>query len=190
MIFLFQNLEPILIYWFFRFITIVAGIMIDNRSNTTKRAMSLLSVQGPSEIIVQFTSMIQYQISNYARYGLTSSQLVMELWTKVMCIIWKEAETDLFVYVLDTVFRNVFHSQTLQWARELLINLITVSVVVEKFHKILIFNCFRILVVPKKMLQLLGQSLILCFKVQINDHFYCLNIQLYYIIVHIMLFWH
>lgn len=104
--------------------------MADNRSNTTKRAMNLLSVQGPSEIILQFTSMIQYQISNYTRYGLTSSQLVMELWAKVMCTIWKEAESNLFVYVLDTVFRNVFRSQSLQWARELLINLITVSVIV------------------------------------------------------------
>lgn len=130
MIFIFKNLEPILIYLFYRFIIIVTDIMADNRSNTTKRAMNLLSVQGPSEIVLQFTSMIQYQISNYTRYGLTSSQLVMELWAKVMCTIWKEAESNLFVYVLDTVFRNVFRSQSLQWARELLINLITVSVIV------------------------------------------------------------
>lgn len=112
----------------YRFISIVAGIMADNRNNTTKRAMNLLSVQGPSEIILQFTNMIQCQISNYARYGLTSPQSVMDLWTNVICVVWKEAESDLFVYVLDTIFKNVFRTQSLQWARELLINLINVSV--------------------------------------------------------------
>lgn len=112
----------------YRFVSIVAGIMADNRNNTTKRAMNLLSVQGPSEIILQFTNMIQYQISNYARYGLTSPQLVMDLWTDVICVVWKEAESDLFVYVLDTIFKNVFRAQSLQWARELLISLINVSV--------------------------------------------------------------
>lgn len=106
--------------------------MADNRNSTTKRAMNLLSVQGPSEIILQFTSMIQYQISSYVRYGLTSPHPVMKLWTDVVCIIWKEAESDLFVYVLDAVFRNVFRSDSLQWARELLISLITVSVSVIK----------------------------------------------------------
>lgn len=105
----------------------MAGIIVDNRNNTTKRAMNLLSVQGLSEIILQFTNMIQYQISNYARYGLTSPHLVMDLWTKVVCIVWKEAEADLFVYVLDTVFKNVFRTELLQWARELLISLIAVS---------------------------------------------------------------
>jgi len=113
----------------YRFITIVAGIMAENRSNTTKRAIHLLSVQGPSEIIVQFINMIQYQIAHYARYGLTSTHPVMELWTKVVCAAWKETESDLFVHVLDTVFRNIFRSQSLQWARELLISLITVCIV-------------------------------------------------------------
>lgn len=126
---------------FYRFITIVAGIMADNRSNTTKRAMNLLSVQGPSEIILQFTNMIQNQISNYTRYGLTSSHPVMEFWTKVVCVVWKEAESDLFVYVLDAVFRNVFRSQSLQWARELLIRLITVSAILGNDKQILIFIC-------------------------------------------------
>lgn len=106
------------------------GIMTDNRNNTTKRAMNLMSVQRPSEIILQFTNMIQYQITNYARYGLTSPHLVMDLWAKVVCIVWKEAEADLFVYVLDTVFKNVFKTQSLQWARELLISLITVSIII------------------------------------------------------------
>lgn len=100
--------------------------MTDNRSNTTKCAMNLLSVQGPSEIILQFTNMIQYQITNYTRYGLLNSQPVMDIWTKVICTVWREAESDLFVYVLDTIFRNVFRSESLQWAQELLINLITV----------------------------------------------------------------
>lgn len=121
-----------MIYLLFRFITIVAGIMADNKNSTTKRAMNLLSVQGPSEITLQFTNMIQYQISNYARYGLLSPHSVMEFWTKVVCTVWKEAESDLFVYVLDTIFKNVFRTQSLQWARELLISLITVSVVFEK----------------------------------------------------------
>lgn len=89
--------------------------------------MNLLSVHGPSEIILQFTNMIQYQISNYKRYGLTCSYPVMELWSKVVCTVWKETESDLLVYVLNTIFRNVLQSQSLQWARELLINLITVS---------------------------------------------------------------
>lgn len=102
--------------------------MVDNRNNTTKRAMNLLSIQGPSEIILQFTNMIQNQISNYARYELTSPHPVMKLWADVMCVVWKEAESDLFVYVLDTIFRNVLQSNTLQWARQLLIDLITVSV--------------------------------------------------------------
>lgn len=103
--------------------------------------MNLLSVQGPSEIILQFTNMIQYQVSNYARYGLTSPQLVIELWTKVACAVWKESECDLFVYVLDTIFRNVFRSDLLQWARELLISLISVSApLLEKLNKILILN--------------------------------------------------
>lgn len=106
--------------------------MTDNRSNTAKRTMNLLSVQGPSEIILQFTNMIQYQISNYTQYGLTNTRPIMNLWTKVVCAIWKESESDLFVYVLDTIFRNVFQSQSLQWARELLINLITVSIFCKK----------------------------------------------------------
>lgn len=106
--------------------------MADNRNNTTKRAMSLLTVQGPSEIILQFTNMIQYQITNYARYGITSPHLVMDLWTKAVCAVWREAETEFFVYVLDTVFKNVFRSESLQWARELLINLITVIVIVRR----------------------------------------------------------
>lgn len=117
-----------MIFLFYRFVSIVAGIMADNRNNTTKRAINFLSVQGPSEIILQFTNMIQIQISNYVRYGLTSPHSVMELWTKVICAVWKEAESDLFVYVLDTVFKNVFRTQSLQWARELLISLINVSV--------------------------------------------------------------
>jgi len=121
-----------LIFLLYRFITIVAGIMADNRNSTTKRAMNLLSVQGPSEITLQFTNMIQYQISNYARYGLISPHSVMDLWTKVVCTVWREADSDLFVYVLDTVFRNVFRTQSIQWARELLICLITVSVIVEQ----------------------------------------------------------
>ncbi|KAE9544479.1 hypothetical protein AGLY_000020 [Aphis glycines] len=108
-----------------KFITIVAGIMKDNRNSSTKRAMNLLSVQGPSEITLQFTNMIQYQISNYTRYGLISSHSVMDFWTKVVCTVWKEAESDMLVYVLDTVFRNVFRTQSIQWAREMLISLIT-----------------------------------------------------------------
>lgn len=110
----------------------MAGILADGRNNTTKRAINLLTAQGPSEIIVQFTNMIQYQISNYARYGLTSTHPVMDLWAKVVCTVLKETESDLFVYILDTVFRNVFQSQSLQWARELLISLITVGVVNRK----------------------------------------------------------
>lgn len=106
--------------------------MADNRNSTTKRAMNLLSVQGPSEITLQFTNMIQCQISNYARYGLISPHSVMDLWTKVVCTVWREADSDLFVYVLDTVFRNVFRTQSIQWARELLISLITVSFVFEQ----------------------------------------------------------
>lgn len=109
--------------------------MTDYRSSTTKRAMNLLNVQGPSEIILQFTNMIQYQISNYKRYGLTSTHPIMELWTKAVCTVWKETESDLFVYVLNTIFRNVFQSQSLQWARELLINLITVSVVCKIYKQ-------------------------------------------------------
>ncbi|XP_025411523.1 ectopic P granules protein 5 homolog isoform X2 [Sipha flava] len=108
-----------------KFINIVAGIMADNRNNTTKRAMSLLTIQGPSEIILQFTNMIQYQISNYVRYGITSPHLVMDLWTKAVCAVWREEESECFVYVLNTVFKNVFRSELLQWARELLISLIT-----------------------------------------------------------------
>lgn len=103
--------------------------MADNRNSSTKRAMNLLSVQGPSEIILQFTNMIQYQISNYTRYGLISPHSVMDFWTKVVCTVWREAESDLFVYVLDTVFRNVFRTQSIQWAREMLISLITVSII-------------------------------------------------------------
>lgn len=117
---------------FFRFINIVAGIMADNRNNTTKRAMSLLTVQGPNEIILQFTNMIQYQITNYSRYGLTNPHLVMDLWTKAVCAVWKEAESEFFVNVLDTVFKNVFRSESLQWAREFLISLITVSIFVRR----------------------------------------------------------
>lgn len=104
-------------------------IMTDNRNNTTKRAMNLISVQGPSEIILQFTNMIQYQISSYVRYGLPSSHLVMDFWAKIVCIVWKESEADLFVYVLDTVFKNVIKTQSLPWARELLISLIAVSII-------------------------------------------------------------
>jgi len=128
------------IYLSYRFITIVASLIADNRSNTTKRAMNLLSVQEPSEIILQFTSMIQNQISNYTRYGLISPHPVMKLWSDVVCVVWKEAESEFFVYVLDTVFRNVFRSESLQWARELLISLITVSALLGKLKKILIFN--------------------------------------------------
>lgn len=114
--------------------------------------MNLLSVQGPSEIILQFTNMIQYQISNYTQYGLTNTHPIMDLWAKVVCAIWKESESDLFVYVLDTIFRNVFQSQSLQWARELLINLITVSIFYKKPQQKI--NCYLFvsnLVVPKKM---------------------------------------
>lgn len=106
--------------------------MADNRNNATKRAISLLTVQGPSEIILQFTNMIQYQISNYARYGITSPHLVMDLWTKAVCAVWREVESECFVYVLDTVFKNVFRSELLQWARELLISLITVSIFLRR----------------------------------------------------------
>ncbi|XP_050432163.1 ectopic P granules protein 5 homolog [Adelges cooleyi] len=106
-----------------KFLVIVAGILADNQSNA-KRAMNILTVQGPSEVIVQFNNMIQYQISNYMRYGLMSSHPVLELWTKVVCSIWKTAESDTCVYVLDTIFKNVVHSQSLQWARELLADLI------------------------------------------------------------------
>lgn len=152
--------------------------MADNRSNTTKRAMNLLSVQGPSEIILQFTNMIQNQISNYTRYGLTSSHPVMEFWTKVVCVVWKEAESDLFVYVLDAVFRNVFRSQSLQWARELLIRLITVSAIFRKGKTNNHFYLFiSNLAGLKKTLQQLGQFSILCFKVQTNDNSYYQNIQ-------------
>lgn len=118
------------IYIFYRFVAIVAGIIVDNRSNTAKRALGLLSVEGHSEIITQFTDMIQYQISNYSRYGLTNAHPVMNLWTKVVCAVWKEAESESLVYVLDVIFRNIFQSQSLQWAREMLISLITVSVIV------------------------------------------------------------
>lgn len=107
--------------------------MVDNRNNTTKRAMNLLSVQGPSEVILQFTNMIQYQISSYARYGLSSAHPITDLWTKVVFVIWKEADSESFVYVLDAIFRNVFRFQSSQWARELLINLVAVSIIVRKF---------------------------------------------------------
>ncbi|XP_050538200.1 ectopic P granules protein 5 homolog isoform X2 [Daktulosphaira vitifoliae] len=107
-----------------KFISIVSGIMADNRSSAN-RAINILSVQGPSEIIVQFNNMIQYQISNFKHYNLLNQQPVVELWTKIICSLWKEAENDTFVYVLDTIFKNIINTQYLPWARELLANLIT-----------------------------------------------------------------